>query len=206
MISGTKYLTRILVILGIIFLFTGLFFAYLMLYENSSIAVRSKEIIYYVPLKLGVDLSEKDNPNLLTEKTNQEETVSGRVLFKMKVPKLGREYSIREGTGKAVLVRGPGHIRGTSYPWEARGNVGISGHRVTYGAPFRNLHLLEENDEIIVKYRENTMSYRVVWKRRVKPTDTWVIAPTELQSLTLTTCDPPFSAKYRLVIRAVRIE
>lgn len=130
----------------------------------------------------------------------------GEVIFKLKIPDLKKEYSVRESTSKETLKYGPGHISGTSYPWEEEGNCGISAHRVTYGGPFRYIHNLTNGDILQVVANGEIYRYRVVWKKRVKPDETWVLNPTSKPSLTLTTCGPPFSAKYRLVIRAVKIK
>jgi sortase (surface protein transpeptidase) len=45
----------------------------------------------------------------------------------------------------------------------------------------------------------------VSWSRVVDPDASWVLAPTDVPSLTLTTCAPRFSASRRLVVRAVQV-
>lgn len=120
------------------------------------------------------------------------------------IPAIQLQENVYEGTSRRVLMSGPGHISGTSYPDKPTGNCCVSGHRVTFGGPFRKLNLLKPGDEIQILYKGKKYFYEVIWIKRVKPTDNWVLKQTELPSLTLTTCDPPYSARYRLVVRAVR--
>jgi sortase A len=109
-----------------------------------------------------------------------------------------------EGTSVADLKRGPGH-----YPETAEvggdGNLGIAGHRTTYGEPFGRLDELTEGDTIHVVDRRGTeWVYEFREQRVVAPTDVWVVEeddPLELgaPTITLTTCHPRFSAAQRLI-------
>jgi sortase A len=109
-----------------------------------------------------------------------------------------------EGTSVADLKRGPGH-----YPETAEvggdGNLGIAGHRSTYGEPFGRLDELTEGDTIHVVDRRGTeWVYAFREQRVVAPTDVWVIEeddPLDLgaPTITLTTCHPRFSAAQRLI-------
>ena len=45
----------------------------------------------------------------------------------------------------------------------------------------------------------------MAWQRIVSPFAVWVLNPTKRRALTLTTCHPRFSARERLVIRAVQV-
>ena len=102
------------------------------------------------------------------------------------------------------LRAGPGHYPDTAAPGE-EGNVGIAGHRTTYGAPFWSLEELTAGDTIHVVDRSGEeWVYEYVEQRVVAPQDTWVVddedpldsgAPT----ITLTTCHPRFSAAQRLI-------
>jgi sortase A len=109
-----------------------------------------------------------------------------------------------EGTSVADLKRGPGH-----YPESADvggdGNLGIAGHRSTYGEPFGRLDELTEGDTIHVVDRTGTeWVYAYREQRVVAPTDVWVVEeddPIDLgaPTITLTTCHPRFSAAQRLI-------
>ncbi len=104
------------------------------------------------------------------------------------------------------LARGPGHYPGTAEPGE-RGNFAVAGHRTTYGAPFFNLDDLRRGDEVHVTARDGTRyTYRVRKSQVVAPTAAWVLGPDPLGTgesmLTLTTCNPRFSNRERLIVFA----
>jgi len=121
-------------------------------------------------------------------------------IFVLRIPDISIETRVYEGTSKRVLMSGPGHLRGSAMPGE-RGNCVISGHRVTFGGPFYRLHKLKPGNRIIVEFKKKRYIYEVKWIKRVKPEEIWVAKFTSTPSITLTTCDPPFSGRYRLVVR-----
>lgn len=118
------------------------------------------------------------------------------------IPKIDVDAVVHEGTSPASLRNGPGHMRGTGLPGE-NGNCVISGHRTTYGHPFHDLHKLSRGDEIELHTPSGQVFvYRVTEKRVVRPTDMSVTKKTKDATLTLTTCNPFYSARERLVIIA----
>lgn len=117
----------------------------------------------------------------------------------MRIPKIGVEKAVVEGVGVEALKLGPGHYPSTPLPGEA-GNAAIAGHRTTYGAPFYRLDELVRGDLIEVTTREGDFTYRVREQRIVLPTQNEVLAPSSENLLTLTTCNPRFSAAQRLII------
>jgi sortase A len=78
--------------------------------------------------------------------------------------------------------------------------VAIAGHRTTYGAPFYRLNDLNPGDDIFVTTAAGQFRYQVLNSMVVKPSDVSVLAPTADNRLTLTTCNPRFSAAQRLVV------
>jgi sortase A len=117
------------------------------------------------------------------------------------IPKIGVSMVVVEGTDAAQLRSGPGHYPGTPLPGEA-GNVAIAGHRTTYLHPFYDLDQLATGDPIDILTAQGLFRYRVVSSRSVDPTDVAVVAPTLTPTLTLTTCNPRYSATQRLVVQA----
>jgi sortase A len=109
-----------------------------------------------------------------------------------------------EGTALDDLRAGPGHYVDSAEPG-GEGNLGIAGHRTTYGAPFGQLDQLADGDTIHVVDRQGTeWIYEYREQRVVHPTEVWVVEeedPIELDgpTITLTTCHPRFSAAQRLV-------
>ena len=82
------------------------------------------------------------------------------------------------------------------------GNAAIAGHRTTYGAPFFRLGELSVRDRIHITTRHGEFSYEVTGSQVVKPSQSEVLAPTDDNRLTLTTCNPKYSAAQRLIITA----
>jgi sortase A len=138
---------------------------------------------------------------------------AGEAFAIVHVPRFGEGYQPRpvlEGTGMELLKDGVGHYPGTALPG-AVGNVGLAGHRVTYGKPFNQVAELVEGDAVVVETEQAWFTYRVTSSEIVSPRDVDVIAavpgdptavPTE-RMLTITTCHPMFSARERYVVHAV---
>ena len=119
----------------------------------------------------------------------------------LRIPKLGLDKVVVEGTDVASLRKGPGHQPGTAALGEP-GNAVIAGHRTTYGAPFYRLDELEPGDPIVVQVPAGELRYTVTGSQVVEPTDMWILDPTTDDRLTLFTCTPRFSAAQRLVVTA----
>ena len=127
----------------------------------------------------------------------------------LRLPRLGEDYEqvVVEGVSPDDLRRGPGHYPGTAMPGEV-GNVVISGHRTTYGAPFADLDRLRPGDELLLRSRYADITYRMTRAEIVSPSAVDVIAPVPRRPgaapterlLTLTTCNPKYSAKQRLIV------
>ncbi len=120
----------------------------------------------------------------------------------LEIPAIGLGQVIVQGVGTGDLRAGPGHYPGTPLPGQP-GNASIAGHRTTYAHPFYNLNALVPGDRILIVTPQGIFLYRVRFLVAVAPTDTTVLAPTNRALLTLTTCNPRYSAAQRLVLRAV---
>ncbi|MFF5971757.1 class E sortase [Streptomyces sp. NPDC012769] len=135
----------------------------------------------------------------------------------LRIPRLGLTVPVAPGVGKrSVLDRGfAGHYPGTAGPGRT-GNFALAGHRNTHGEPFRHIDRLRPGDTLTVRTRERTHTYRVDRiLPQTSPRDTGVIAPVPRSLhkpsygydapgayLTLTTCTPEFSSRYRLIVWA----
>ena len=122
----------------------------------------------------------------------------------LSIPKIAVSIVVVEGTSAEQLRSGPGHYPGTPLPGEA-GNVAIAGHRTTYLHPFYDLNELTPGDPIDILTGQGLFEYRVTTSRAVDPTDVAVVAPTASPMLTLTTCNPKYSASQRLVVQATLV-
>ncbi|MEV4877328.1 class E sortase [Streptomyces cyaneofuscatus] len=133
----------------------------------------------------------------------------------LRIPRIGLTAPVAEGTSKGgVLDRGyVGHYTRTAQAGRA-GNFALAGHRNTHGEPFRRLDRLRRGDRITVETRDAVYTYTVDKSlARTAPSDSGVIAPVPRSNittsvgysepgyyLTLTTCTPEFSSRYRLVV------
>jgi len=119
----------------------------------------------------------------------------------IQIPKIGLDMVFVEGTGTADLRLGPGHYPGTPLPGQP-GNAAIAGHRTTYLHPFYNLNEMAAGDPIYVTTAQGFFKYVTTQLLIVNPSDVAVVAPSPTPELTLTTCNPRFSASQRLVLQA----
>jgi sortase A len=120
----------------------------------------------------------------------------------LKIPRIGLDIVVVNGTSTADLKKGPGHYMETAYPWEDTGRVAIAGHRTTYLHPFWSLNKLRRGDLIRLVTPFGTFDYHVTGQRVILPSGVWVLKQTKEPSLVLTTCTPPFSSSHRLVVFA----
>lgn len=139
-------------------------------------------------------------------------SADGTGVARLYFPTLGRDqvHVVVEGVSHEDLKKGPGHYPGTALPGQI-GNVVISGHRTTYGAPFNRLDELHVGDPIVLETRTTFFTYSVQRLFVVQPSAIGVTYPVPDKAgavptqrlLTLTTCNPKYSASTRLIVRAV---
>ncbi|MER6999853.1 class E sortase [Streptomyces sp. NPDC000410] len=133
----------------------------------------------------------------------------------LRIPRLGVVAPVAQGVAKrGVLDKGyVGHYPRTAQPGQA-GNFAVAGHRNTHGEPFRYINRLRRGDRIQVETREAVFTYVV--DRTLPQTsarDGGVIAAVPRSAVkpgygydtagyfvTLTTCTPEYTSKYRLVV------
>jgi sortase A len=127
--------------------------------------------------------------------------LEGDPVGQITIPVIGVNQIIVEGTNTPDLRKGPGHYTGTPLPGEA-GNVGIAGHRTTYGHPFYNLDSVKPGDPIVLTTVQGIFVYDAFRSFVISPNDSAVINNVPADWLTLTTCNPRFSASTRLVVQA----
>jgi LPXTG-site transpeptidase (sortase) family protein len=110
----------------------------------------------------------------------------GDFLGTLSIPRLDRVIPIYEGTEESELKRGAGHYIKSVLPGFLDNSV-ISGHRDSYFSKFDKLKV---GDSIITKTSYGTFTYTIKSFRIVLPDDRTVIVPTDVATLTLTTCYP----------------
>ncbi|MDX1450379.1 MAG: class E sortase, partial [Acidimicrobiia bacterium] len=131
---------------------------------------------------------------------------SGLPVGTIRIPEIGVHWTVVEGVSRNDLKSGAGHMPTTPLPGQP-GNAVVSGHRTTYGAPFNELDELVPGDLI---YWDSpvigTHTYAVTELIVVRPTELWVTDPRPGAWLTLTTCNPEFSAAERLIVFAELVD
>ncbi|MEU9183138.1 class E sortase [Streptomyces sp. NPDC048484] len=131
------------------------------------------------------------------------------------IPRLGLRVPVAEGASKAnVLNKGyVGHYPGVAQPGQV-GNFALAGHRNTHGEPFRYIDRLRRGDRVEVETEVALYTYvvdrtlprtspgdggtiRAIPRSVVRPAYGYTEAG---HYLTLTTCTPEYTSKYRLVV------
>jgi len=119
----------------------------------------------------------------------------------LRIPRLGLEAPVLEGTDEWTLDRAVGHIEGTARPG-LDGNVGIAGHRDGF---FRVLKDVVAGDLLELALPGEMRHYRVARLSVVEPDDVRVLAPSRDSLITLVTCHPFYfvgSAPRRFIVQA----
>jgi sortase A len=125
----------------------------------------------------------------------------GEPVGDIRIPRIGINQVVVEGTNTPDLRKGPGHYIGTPLPGQ-NGNASVAGHRTTYGHPFYNLDGVKVGDPIVLTTLQGIFVYDTTKSFVVSPSDTTVIRNAFANLLTLTTCNPRFSASTRLIVQA----
>lgn len=129
------------------------------------------------------------------------------------IPRFGDDYyrTVAEGVDlEPVLNRmGVGRYPNSAMPGEV-GNFSVAGHRVTYGKPFNQIASLRPGDDIIVQTKDGFYTYTFRNFDIILPDAVEVLSPVPDEPdykgkdriLTMTACNPMFSARERYVAYA----
>jgi len=125
----------------------------------------------------------------------------GDAAARIVIPRIDVDKIVVEGVAVSDLKRGPGHYPDSPMPGQP-GNAAIAGHRTTYGAPFNRVDELDPGDEILVTTRQGSFRYEVSETQIVRPSQVEVLGEFGDNRLTLTACNPKYSARQRIVVVA----
>lgn len=121
------------------------------------------------------------------------------------IPKIGVDIPIVEGENDSALERGAWLMPGSPSPDQLE-NTSFAAHRYKYRPPNKNtfylLDKLETGDSIVVYWKGVKYKYQVFSSVVVDPSDTSVLEAGTEPMVTLITCTPLFSDKYRLIVKA----
>ncbi len=138
---------------------------------------------------------------------------------KLIIPKLNVEVPIRFGVAlddvMSAMNDGVAHYRiagASAYPGEI-GNFVITGHSAgdiyssnPYKFIFSGLERLEDGDIMYVHYNSVRYTYKMVGRETIEPTEvSKLMLDTDKPMMTLVTCWPLGTSRYRLLIRAEQI-
>src|ERR1700677_3943595 len=99
----------------------------------------------------------------------------GNPIGDIRIPIIGINQVVVEGTNTQDLRKGPGHYTGTPLPGQS-GNASVAGHRTTYGHPFYNLDGVAVGDPIVVTTVQGVFVYDTVKSNEVvSPNDNSVL-------------------------------
>lgn len=140
-----------------------------------------------------------DSANAQVQKSNEEQiTVSGNSVAVIQIPSQGIKGIVKEGTDNQTLKNYIGMFKGSAMPGQV-GNFSVAAHNNIYTEIFRNLNKVNIGDEVIVKTKTDTYTYKITSKQTVSPTSIEVINNTDKKEITLITCN--YNASARIVLK-----
>ncbi|MED3764441.1 class D sortase [Ureibacillus terrenus] len=129
----------------------------------------------------------------------------GEMIGQLYIPKIDLTTPIVEGASDENMKSAVTHMTNSS-PVSKLGdknsNFAIAGHRTaTFGKFFNRLDEMEKGDEFYIETPTKKYTFIVIQTQIIKPTQVEVILPVKDKALvTLITCHPIYSNKYRLIV------
>jgi sortase A len=138
------------------------------------------------------------------ERVVQRKPLKGDAIARIRIPAIGLDDYVVEGTDTGSLRKGPGHYPETPLPGDP-GTTAIAGHRTTYGAPFREIDKLKRGDRIVLDMPDGRFIYRVTRTKIVDDSDLSVLDSVGYKQLILSACHPLYSAAQRVIVFARQV-
>jgi sortase A len=131
----------------------------------------------------------------------------GEAIGRIRVPRLGLNMILVNGTDDSTLRKGPGRDLRTYMPGEGQ-LVYIAGHRTTYLAPFAHIDAMKPGDQVSLEVPYGIFRYRVFRHRIVPADDLAVLHSHGREVVILQACHPRFFAtnRYLVYARLVRVQ
>ena len=133
----------------------------------------------------------------------------GESLGYITIPKIDVNLPIYEGTSDDVLLKGVGHLEGSSYPLGGESTHSVlTGHRgLAEAVLFTDLDKLQEGDKFYLHIMDEVLAYQVDQVKVVLPEETDDLTIVQGQDYcTLVTCTPYGINTHRLLVRGHRID
>ncbi|HUH14822.1 MAG TPA: class E sortase [Gaiellaceae bacterium] len=128
----------------------------------------------------------------------RESSQRGDAVARLRIPSLGVDEFVVNGTDTASLKQGPGRYLDSAMPGEGE-LVYIAGHRTTYGAPFSRIDSLAKGDRVVLELPYATVEYEITSHRIVPADETSVLESKGYEQLALQACHPRFFASHRWI-------
>ncbi len=140
-------------------------------------------------------------------KTYRLDSHRGQAIGRVRIPRMGLNMIVVNGTDHDTLKQGPGRDLRTFMPGENR-LIYIAGHRTTYLAPFSHIDSLRQGDRVTIEVPYGNFIYSVTRHRIVVATDLSVLRSPRHELLELQACHPRFFASHRYIAyaRLIRVE
>lgn len=197
--------SRILEITGRTLLTTGLLMLAFVVYQLWGTGIHESRAQDDLKNEFAAQMSTTTSSSPIpTTTTEPKRPAKGKVVGRIQAPAMGLDKYVVAGVSAEMLKMGPGLFPKSPLPGQ-RGNVAITGHRTTYGAPFGTIHYLKPGDLITITTTRGVFNYKVNAEPRIiLPSKTSVIRTTDRtrSTLTLISCHPRWSSERRIVVTA----
>ena len=189
--------------------FTILYIVFIFVFILVNINVYQIDTIYEISVKNNTNNEEiietskqEKREYLLISEEPQVNNVKEIYEWKIIIPKINLEASIKEGTSQEIIAKAVGHFEESSL---LKGNVALAAHNRGYRMNFfENIKNLNIGDELIYKINNIENTYKIIIKEIIEDTNWKYINNTIDNRLTLITCveNQPDN---RLCIQAIQI-
>ncbi len=133
----------------------------------------------------------------------------GEVMARIRIPRIDVDMPIYHGTDDETLLRGAGHLHGTSLPVGGEStHAVVTAHRgLAEATMFTNLDQLGPGDVFSIEVQGQVLAYEVESTQVVAPEEQEALYPQQGRDLmTLVTCTPLGINTHRILVTGVRIE
>lgn len=131
------------------------------------------------------------------------------IMARLRVPSIDVDLPIYHGTSDETLLRGAGHLEGTSLPVGGPDTHSvITAHRGLANATmFTNLDKVKVGDQFVIEVAGEVLVYQVITTEVVDPADTERLNPSPGKDLvTLVTCTPLGINTQRILVTGERVQ
>src|SRR5205814_2545722 len=127
------------------------------------------------PLRPAADTLAAERRTIAIEAAHyRRDSKQGEAIGRIKVPRLGLNMILVNGTDESSLEKGPGRDLRTYMPGQSQ-LIYIAGHRTTYLAPLSHIDSLRRGDRVTLAVPYATFVYRIVRHRIVPSNDLSVL-------------------------------